>query len=136
MEMDQDLSEAMGQKSDSELLEIVSKLKEDYPSETVSAAKAEIKKRNVSVDQVELLKEAIEIKEKGQSEKENEALEIKHKILFFLFFWGVNSWSMAGAFKAKGYKKKYKDARKFMKMGMVVFIGFPLLVLIVLSLVR
>ncbi len=40
--------EVMAKKSDSELLEIVTKLKDDYQPEAVEAAKEEIKNRNLS----------------------------------------------------------------------------------------
>jgi len=43
--------------------------------------------------------------------------------MFFIFFWGVIPWAIAGTFKAKGFTKKYKDAWKFMFYGFLGFIG-------------
>jgi len=131
--MPQEFSKVMQEKSDGELLEIISKLKDDYQPEAVSAAEVEIKKRNLSLDQIERAEEEIKIKEKNQTEKEKEALGMGQKILFFLFFWGIIPWAMAGTFKAKGYKRKYKDAWRFMKIGMIVFLGIPVLIVIALS---
>lgn len=124
-------TEVMVQKSDSELLEIVTKLKDDYQQEAVVAAQNEIEKRNLSVGQVEQAELEIEEKEKKNSERENNPLGFGQKILFLIFFWGVIPWVMAGTFKADGYTKKYKDAWKFMRIGMGVFFGIPLLLILI-----
>lgn len=133
--MAQDFTNTMANKSNSELLEIVTKLKEDYQPEAVQAAQGEIENRNLNPDQ--LIKAELEISEKEAIEidRSNEPLQIGQKILFLLFFWGVLPWAIAGTFKAKGYTKKYKDAWKFMKIGILVFCGIPLILIFALSLI-
>ena len=69
-------------------------------------------------------------------ERENEPLGTGQKILFLLFFWGVIPWAMAGTFKANGFVKKYKDAWKFMKIGIGIFIGIPLLLILILKIIE
>lgn len=133
--MANDFTEIMAKRSDSELLEIVTKLKDDYQPDAVLAAELEIKKRNLSSEQIEIAKNEIKEKEKSLAEKENEPLEAGQKVLFFIFFWGVIPWGMAGTFKAKGYLKKYKDAWKFMKYGLLTFIGFDLLMFLIIYLI-
>lgn len=132
--MERDFAEVMKKKSDGELLEIVTKLKDDYQPEAVIAADIELKNRNLSSTQIEQAESEIEEKEKINIEKENEPLSVGQKILFLLFFWGVVPWAMAGTFKANGYTKKYKDAWKYMKIGIAVFIGIPLIIILIISL--
>jgi hypothetical protein len=134
--MENDFSEVMKQKSDGELIEIVTRLKNDYQPAAVAAAETEIKSRRLSATQIEQAELEIEEKLKAGVEKENEPLGIGQKLLFLLFFWGVVPWAMAGTFKAKGYTKKYKDAWKFMKIGIAVFFGIPLIIILIITLIE
>lgn len=126
-----DFTKIMEQKSDSDLLEIVTKLKDDYQPEAVVAAQNEIEKRNLTGTQIEQANLEIDEKEKKNFERENEPLGAGQKILFLIFFWGIIPWAMAGTFKADGYTKKYKDAWKFMKIGIGIFVGIPLLLILI-----
>jgi ABC-type molybdate transport system ATPase subunit len=96
--MDTKFIEVMEKRSDSELLEIVTKLRDDYQPDAIEAAELVIKQRNLSTDQVEQAKEEIKAKELSLAERENESLSIGQKILFFIFFWGIIPWAMAGTF--------------------------------------
>ncbi len=132
--MANDFTEVMKKRSDSELLEIVTKLKDDYQPEAVNAAELKIKKRNLSTDQIEKAQTELKQKEITKTEKENEPLGTGQKILFFIFFWGVIPWGMAGTFKANGYQKKYKDAWKFMKYGLFTFLVFNAIIFLIIYL--
>ena len=116
------------------MLEIVTKLKDDYQPEAVTAAELEIKNRNLSTEQLENAEIEIKEKEISLAEKENEPLGTGQKILFFIFFWGVIPWGMAGTFKANGYLKKHKDAWKFMKYGLLAFLGFNAIMFLIIYL--
>ena len=70
--MENKFAEAMSKRSDSELLEIVTKLRNDYQPEAVEAAEIEIKKRNLSTEQIEKAKEEIIVKEISLKEREKE----------------------------------------------------------------
>lgn len=129
--MENKFFESMEKRSDSELLEIVTKLRNDYQPEAVEAAELVIKNRNLSTDQIEHAKQEIIEKEISNAEKENESLSVVQKILFFIFFWGVIPWAMAGTFKANGFLKKNKDAWRFMKYGFFAFIGLNGLILLI-----
>ena len=122
--MGNDFTEVMIKKSDSELLEIVTKLKDDYQPEAVEAAKEEIKNRNLSDDNIKEAENEIKEKEIKIKDKENEPLETGQRIMFFIFFWGIIPWIMASTFKNNGFLKKYKDAWRFMKYGFLTFVGF------------
>ncbi len=129
--MENKFSEVMSKRTDSELIEIVAKFENDYQPDAVKAARIEISKRNLSTAQIENAKEEIRINELSQQAKEDESLEIGQKIMFFIFFWGIIPWAIAGTFKANGYSRKYKDAWKFMKYGFLGFICFNGLIFLI-----
>jgi hypothetical protein len=104
--MDNKFIDVMEKRSDSELLEIVTKLRDDYQPEAIEAAELEIKKRDLSTDQIEQAKQELKEKELSLEERKNESLSVGQRILFFIFFWGIIPWAMAGTFKANGYLKK------------------------------
>lgn len=114
----------MSKRADSELIEIVTKFRNDYQPEAVQAAEIEIQKRNLSSEQLLKANDEIKIKELNLQARENEPLGARQKFMFFIFFWGVVPWGMAGTFKADGYKRKYEEAWKFMKYGFFGFIAF------------
>lgn len=129
--MDNKFIEVMEKRSDSELLEIVTKLRADYQTEAIDAAELVIKQRDLSTDQIEQAKQEIKKKELILTGRENESLSVGQRILFFIFFWGIIPWAMAGTFKANGYNKKYKDAWRFMKYGLFAFIGLNGLIILI-----
>lgn len=129
--MDNKFIEVMEKRSNSELLEIVTKLRDDYQPEAIEAAELEIKKRDLSTDQIEQAKQELKEKELSIEERKNESLSVSQRILFFIFFWGIIPWAMAGTFKANGYLKKYKDAWRFMKYGLFAFIGLNGLIILI-----
>jgi len=102
--------QVMRERSDSDLIEIVTKLRGDYQPEAVRAAELEIENRNLSTARYEEATEKLKEKEKTQLDRENEPLSTGQKILFFIFFWGVIPWGLAGTFKANGFIKKYRDS--------------------------
>jgi hypothetical protein len=132
--MENKFIELMAKRSDSELIEIVTKLRDDYQPEAVSAAEVEIEKRNLSTLQIEKANSEIKTKEIHLQERENEPLGTGQRIMFFIFFWGIIPWVMAGTFKADGYAKKHKDAWKFMKYGLISYLGFNGLILLIVYL--
>lgn len=121
----------MADKSTSELLEITTRLRNDYQTEAVEAAEVELNNRDLSGKDLEKAREEIFERDNDLQKKADEPLEIAQKVLFFVFFFGVIPWVIAGTFKEKGYDRKYKDAWKAMKMGFVAYIGFFILLIIV-----
>lgn len=129
--MGNNFTDVMIKKTDSELLEIVTKLKDDYQPEAVEAAKEEIKNRNLSDEKIDQAEKEIKVKETIQKSKENEPLETVQRVMFFIFFWGVIPWLMASTFKNNGFLKKNKDAWRFMKYGFLAYLGFTIFMLII-----
>ena len=121
--MKNEFAAVMSKRSDSDLLEIVTKLRGDYQPEAVLAAEMEIQKRNLSDVQMKNAQDDIQIKEVTHLQKENEPLDAIQRALFIIFFWGVIPWSVASTFKSNGYTRKYKEAWQYMKYGFLGFIG-------------
>jgi len=128
--MGNNFKEVMKKRSDSELLEIVTKLKNDYQPEALDAAREEINNRNLSQEQIDLAENEIKEKEKAEKDRKDEPLETGQRILFFIFFWGIIPWIMASTFKNNGYNKKYKDAWRFMKYGFLTYIGIIVIMIL------
>ena len=131
--MDRDFSTVMKQKSSSELLEIVTKLKDEYQPEAVEAAQMELDSRDLTNEQQEEAESQIADRTSANLDMQSEPLGAGQKLLFFIFFWGVIPWAMAGTFKNNGYLRKYKDAWRFMGLGALVFVGIPLVIILVFS---
>ena len=128
--MGNQFTEVMKKRSDSELLEIVNKFKDDYQPEAVEAAMLEIKNRNLSKDDILKAENEILEKEADLIEKESQPLETGQRILFFIFFWGIVPWIMASTFKNNGYNTKYKDAWRFMKYGFLTYLGLIVIMIL------
>lgn len=61
----------------------------------------------------------------------NQPLTGMQKLLFGMLCWGVQTRSQIESFKANGYDRKYRDARKAMYTGFVIYgLGFILFILI------
>ncbi|WP_066627891.1 RDD family protein [Labilibacter marinus] len=72
--MNKDFTTVMMQKSNEELIEILTVHKDDYQSEAVVSAAAELKKRNLSLDNEKAIQEEIEVENKQQSEVESKVV--------------------------------------------------------------
>ena len=120
--MENEFTEVMSKNSDDQLIEIVTTKKADYRPEAVLAAKEEIKKRKLSSELIEVAKENLRKREAMKSKKEDEPLGLLQKILFFIFFWGIFPWMIAATYKADGYSRKYKEAWKSIKYGLITWL--------------
>lgn len=78
------------------------------------------------------MREAIKDKEQSNEARSNQPLETKDKLYFTMAWWGVQSWSRVNAYKANGYDRKYRDARRSMFAGVTIYGVATLLVILVL----
>lgn len=88
-----------------------------YKTEAIQAAKAEFEKRNFAKKTIDRIKDQLRLETKLKNEKQKEVLDPWQKILFFLFFWSIIPWYIAGTFRVSNYKQKYNDAWKAMIYG-------------------
>lgn len=114
--------EVMQDKSSEELVFILNNQRDDYQPEAIDAIENVLKNRNLSEADLQIIRNAADLKKQEHSDKANIPLDTIQKILFFLFFYGVIPWAIAGTFKAKGFERKYKEAWKAMKWGFMVFV--------------
>lgn len=128
METENTFAQVMAKNSDSQLIQIVTKDKHKYESIAIEAAEEEIRKRNLSTEQIETAKERIKEYSLIQKDKENLPLGTIQKVLFFVFFWGIIPWMFAATYKGDGYIKKYREAWKFMKYGLITWLILTTLV--------
>lgn len=88
-----------------------------YHKDALQEAKEEFKKRNFPKKVLEKLRAQLNLETRIKREKEREVLDPKQKLLFFVFFWSIIPWFIAGTFKTANYNQKYDDAWECMKYG-------------------
>lgn len=118
--MNVDLKEIMAQRSDAELIEILTKKQEDYQPEALSAAEAELEKRNLSVEKIESAEQELEDKEKTIKEIANTPLGIGWKLLTF-FVPGYNILYFILLKAEEGYERKWREAWHWTCYGIVFY---------------
>lgn len=131
--MSNNFKDVMSNNSDAQLIKIVTSDRQKYNPEALIAAEEEIEKRNLSFKDLEIAKETVQKQETQQSKIKEEPLGTVQKILFFIFFWGVLPWLLAYNYKADGYERKYKEAWKAIKYGLITWI---ISFLIVISIIK
>ena len=125
-------TEIMQQRSDAELLEIVTKLRDDYESDAVAAAETELKKRELTPDKLDQAEKEVEQKHKVIEETANQPLDI-HWIVLCLLFPGLINFFLAFIFKGQGQDRKFKEAWRWTFYGFGFYISILIIALIVFS---
>jgi len=123
----------MQQHTDAELIEIVTKLRDNYQSEAVAVAETEIKNRDLTLDMLKEAEKEVEQKQKDTKRKANEPLDTHWRVLCLLFP-GVINIFLAFIFKGQGQDRKFKEAWRWTFYGFGFYIGFVLLMFIVFGL--
>lgn len=106
--MEIDFPEAMRRRSDAELVEIVTRQRDDYLPEALAAAEAELGRRNLSAPQMEQARAEIVSSDIEKADRADEPLGDGWKVLLVLFP-GLLALLIAGAFKADGYRRKHRE---------------------------
>jgi hypothetical protein len=115
----------MQQRTDVELLEIVTTLRNDYQPDAVLAAEIELKNRNLSPDQREQVLLKLEQTQKIKEQKANEPLEVHWKVLCMIFP-GIINFFLAFHFKGQGNDKKYRETWRWTLYGFGILAGLGL----------
>jgi hypothetical protein len=123
----------MEQRTDSELMEILTKDRDEYQPEALKAAEAELEKRKLTVDQIESAKQKVKTKEQSIKDKANMPLGIGWKLLTF-FIPGILNFLIARTLKTEGYDRKWKEAWHWTFYGFGFYIGLFLLSLLLIRL--
>jgi hypothetical protein len=127
--MENNFSNIMADRSDAELLNILTNQRDDYQPEAIQAAEIEYKKRNLSEDQINIAQKEIEIVNEQVLEKANQKLETIWKAIAFIFP-GILLLIFSGTFKADGYDKKAKELIKWTLYGFGFYLGLFILIMI------
>jgi hypothetical protein len=110
----------MGVKSNAELIQITTELKDDYQKEAVDSAVNELQKRNLTKEEIASattdLKEAI----KDKSDFANIPLPLIWKILTFVKP-GVIQFFIATRMRGEGKYRKADELSKFTKYGFIFY---------------
>ena len=111
----------MEQRTDAELLEIVTQKSEDYQQDAIKAAEAELAKRNLSAEDTEIAHSELAQKEKDILEKANTPLGVGWK-LFTFFVPGVPNFLIDRVLKAEGYDRKWREAWRWTLYGIIFYV--------------
>jgi hypothetical protein len=120
----------MQQRTDVELLEIVTTLRSDYQPDAVLAAEIELKSRNLSPDQREYVQQKLEQTQKIKEQKANEPLEVHWKVLCMIFP-GIINFFIAFYFKGTGNDKKFRETWRWTLYGFGIVVGFGLTLVLI-----
>ena len=118
----------MSERSDAELLLIVSEQRDDYQPEALKAAEEELLKRNLSTEQVLEAEEVNQEKKRIAGLRDNEPLEVYWKILTALFP-GIFQLVLAGGFRREGYSRKAKDLKRWTLFGFGLYSALLILMI-------
>ena len=124
-------ADAMAGRSDAELVEILTKRRNDYQPDALAVAEMELVKRNLTTEQVEQAKQSVELKDQEIQQRANEPLGAGWKLLTFLIP-GIINFMIAGTLKADGYDRKFREAWRwtfygfgfYLSLGLLTTLGF------------
>lgn len=125
----------MAERTDAQLIEIVTMSRSDYQQEALEAADAEFKRRDLSSGQVESVKQEVVQKHVEEGERANMPLQTHWKVLTFIFP-GLINILFAATFKVDGYERRFKEAKRWTLYGVGFYGGIVLLIYILVTLMH
>ena len=117
----------MEQRSNAELLQIVTTNRDSYEPEALEAARIELDKRQLDSAQVAEAQQKIDAEERDFQDRKNEPLGPGFKMLTFLLPGLINIF-IARTMKAEGYEKKWKDGWRWTSYGVVFYVAIAILI--------
>ena len=125
--MNNNFNKVMSSKSDSQLMAILTRERDQFQPEALMAAEDELRKRNLSIAHVENIKRENDIKSEKDADKAEAPLEIGCKILGF-FIPGLIPVIFSGTFKADGYSRKARELGRWTAYGFAFYMGLVIIV--------
>jgi hypothetical protein len=120
-------SSKMATLSEFDLLEII-KDKSSFQPEAVSAAEHELKNRNIPFDEFKKIEKNFENIQQLKSSKSIEPLDNPLMKIGFFFCFNL---LIAFRYKADGYQRKFEEAKKLMKYGILFWILLFIIIAII-----
>ena len=128
-----DFKDAMSKRSDAELIEITTKLKNDYQPEAVSAAIEELKSRDLKPEEIESAESEIQEKEEINKELAEIPLATVWKVLTFIKP-GVIQLFIAIRMRGDGKERMADELKKYTLYGFGFYLSLVVLILILQNL--
>jgi hypothetical protein len=120
--MDNEFSNAMQQRTDEELLHIVTDLRNEYQPEAVSAAETELQNRNIPSEKMDYLLRRVEHVKKARHTKSQKPLPAGLKVLAALLP-GLALLIIASVLNDAGYKNASKGLFFWTMIGIAIWIS-------------
>lgn len=115
----------MAERSDLELIAIVTTQRDDYQEEAVVAAEAEIAARNLTFERRHEAEAEVRRADVARAKRASKSLDGTWKALLF-FFPGLLTLAAAHKYKMSGYDRKWEDAKRWSLYGLCFYVALLL----------
>lgn len=113
--------ERMKQKTDDEIIKIVTIASEDYQPEALEAARHEFSKRNLSAEQIDNVKKIVNEEQEEDIYKADLPLDPTIKFLTFILP-ALIQFIYSGIYISEGYHRKAKELTKWTLYGFAFYV--------------
>lgn len=124
--MGKDFAKMISEKSDEELVVMLTSERKDYRQEVIDIAEQEFKKRDISEDIINNERLKAERKKIELSAKAEEPLDPGLKAFAFIFP-GIILFMFSKKYEVEGYHRKAKELSRFTIYGFCFYIGLAIL---------
>ncbi len=122
-----DFKNEMANRTDEELIGILTVSRKDYLPEALEAAEIEFNKRNIQKERITALTEKVGQDEEIRTQRSNEPLNVLIKIGTFLFPMLLTI-ILSGLYKSKGYDRKASELVTWTILGICFYIVVGILI--------
>lgn len=122
-----DLIKAMADRTDEQLLAIITREHMHYVPEALAAAHDELKRRDITVDRIEQIRTEIEKEHHRSEQKASKPLFGLWKVFAFLCP-GVVLLLAAAILKVEGFERQYRELKRWTLYGIAFYFSILLLV--------
>lgn len=122
-----DFTKVMSERSDEQLIEIVTRQRNDYQPQALEAAEKELERRNLSTEILRGADQRIAQKNEAVAEKANKPLGPVPKALAFLFPGFIFFLAML-LFKADGYDRRSRELGRWTLYGVGFYLALIALI--------
>jgi len=127
--MESQFDAVMRERTDAELIKIVTGPTDDYQPEALEAARLEYAHRNLTEAQVAVAEQEILHTQAVDEAKANTPLGTIFKILAFIFP-GILLLMLSGLFRADGYERKAREMVRWTLYGLAFYVGLVVLIFV------
>lgn len=133
--MENPFTGVMAERSDLELIAIVTAQRDDYQEEALAAAEAEIAARNLTFERRHEAEVKVRRKEVARAKRASKSLDATWKAFLFCFP-GLLTLAAAHKYKMSGHDRKWEDAKRWSLYGLCFYVALMLVTAFVKSITR